>query len=128
MRVIETFTCLLTMDLQAILDASDSDDPIGSSDPSSGEGDSASNVDLERILREDDDDIEVKTMSTISTAAHHYHLTAARKQHHGTEDSSFYGNMLGDQSFSNNTGIIRQTLRFCNRFYAKMRMKLETGW
>ncbi len=103
MLSLRLFTCF-TMDLQAILDASDSDDPIGSSDPSSGEGDSASNVDLERILREDDDDIDVKTMSTISTAAHHYHLTAARKQHHGTEDSSFYGNMLGDQSFSNNTG------------------------
>jgi len=86
------------MDLQAILDASDSEEPADSSDPSSGEGDS-SNVDLERILREDEDDdmTDGRTMSTISTAAHHYHLTG-RKQHNGTEDSSFYGSILGAEA------------------------------
>jgi hypothetical protein len=94
------------MDLQAILDNSDSDEPVGSSVHSSG-GDS-SNVDLERLLREDDDDVNdvvtTQSLSTISTAAHHYHL-AARKHSHGTDDAYLYGSILGgDGERFTNTG------------------------
>jgi len=70
-----SFFLALAMDLQAILDASDSDDE------SNGRSDS-SHVDIERILREDDNDdfsdgenrndITITSMSTIETNIHHF--------------------------------------------------------
>jgi hypothetical protein len=58
------------MDLQAIIDGSD----VESECPSEG----TSNVDLERLLREDDDscedrnDITITSFSTIETNANHF--------------------------------------------------------